>query len=115
MRSGIDFIGRAAVAAQQAGGVAKRLAGFTVDDPQVVLLGRETIYRNGHRVGWLSSGGFGHTLGQPVGYGYVRHPDGVTADWLTHGSYEFDVASVRVPARVSLQPLYDAGMARIKA
>jgi len=115
MRSGVDFIGRNAVAAQQAGGVAKRFAGFVVDDPQVVLLGRETIYRDGQRVGWLSSGGFGHTLGRPIGYGYVRNPAGVTADYLASGNYELDVASVRVPARLSLQPLYDPAMARIKA
>ena len=39
------------------------LAGFTVADPEVVLLGRETIYRDGKRVGWLSSGGWGYTVG----------------------------------------------------
>ena len=29
----------------------------------MVLLGRETIYRDGKRVGWLSSGGYGYTVG----------------------------------------------------
>ena len=53
-------------------GVAKRLAGFTTD-PAVVLLGRETIYRDGERVGWLSSAGFGYTIDRSIGYGYVRH------------------------------------------
>ncbi len=115
MKSGISFLGREAVAAQQAGGVKKRLAGFMVDDAAVVLLGRETIYRNGERAGWLSSGGFGYTLGKPVGYGYVRHPDGVTEDFVRSGQYELEVASVRVPATVSLIPFYDPSMARVKA
>jgi sarcosine dehydrogenase len=115
MKSGVDFIGRDAIAAQLAGGVKKRLAGFTVDDPSVILLGRETIYRNGARVGWLSSGGFGHTVGKPIGYGYVRNADGVTEDYMTSGSYELEVASERVPATLHLGALYDPAGARIKA
>ncbi|MDT8855590.1 aminomethyltransferase family protein [Paracoccaceae bacterium Fryx2] len=114
MKSGIPFMGREAVAAQLAGGVKKRLAGFTVDDPAVILLGRETVTRNGERVGWLSTGGFGHTIGKPIGYGYVRHPGGVTEDFLTSGSYELEVASERVPARLHLAPLYDPGNARVR-
>ncbi len=115
MKSGVPFRGRAAVAAQLAGGVKKRLAGFTVADPSVILLGRETIYRDGARVGWLSSGGYGHSLGQPIGYGYVRHPGGVDAAFLTAGSYELEVASERVPALLHLGALYDPRNARIKA
>jgi 4-methylaminobutanoate oxidase (formaldehyde-forming) len=115
IKSGVDFIGRDAVAAQLAGGVKKRLAGFTVDDPSVILLGRETIYRNGERVGWLSSGGFGHTIGKPVGYGFVRHKDGVSEDYMTSGSYELEVASERVLANLHLGALYDPAGARIKA
>ncbi|MEI6099376.1 MAG: FAD-dependent oxidoreductase, partial [Alphaproteobacteria bacterium] len=72
MKSGQPFLGRAALEAQVRNGVPKRLATFVVDDPAVVLLGRETIYRDGVRVGWLSSGGFGHTVGKPIGLGYVR-------------------------------------------
>src|SRR3546814_5847275 len=72
------------------------LACFTVDDPEVVLLGRETIYRDGQRVGWLTSAGFGHTVGKPIGYGYLRNPAGVDEAYLTAGSYELEVASERV-------------------
>ncbi|MBK5947185.1 FAD-dependent oxidoreductase [Rhodobacter veldkampii DSM 11550] len=114
MKSGIPFKGREAVAAQLAGGVKKRLAGFAVDDPEVVLLGRETIYRDGQRVGWLSSGGFGHTLGRPVGYGYVRNPEGVSEDYILSGRYELEVASVLVPCTVSLEPFFDPKMTRVK-
>ncbi|MGL6209487.1 MAG: GcvT family protein, partial [Paracoccaceae bacterium] len=63
VKSGVPFLGRDVVVLQLAGGVKKRLAGFTVDDPGVILLGRETILRDGVRVGWLSSGGYGHTVG----------------------------------------------------
>lgn len=115
LKSGMDFIGRAAVLAQRESGVKKLLAGFSVADPEVVLLGRETIYRDGKRVGWLSSGGFGHTLGLPIGYGYVRHALGVTPEFVTSGQYELEVASERVPAKVQLGAFYDPQNLAIKA
>jgi len=114
MKSGLPFLGREAVAAQLAGGVTKRLAGFTVDDPAVILLGRETIYRDGLRVGWLSSGGFGHTLGKPIGYGYVRNAGGVTEDWMKSGRYTLEVASERVPCQIHAAPLYDPSDLRVR-
>lgn len=108
------FRGRAALQAQVSGGVGKLLACFTVDDPSVTLLGRETIYRDGQRVGWLASGGYGHTVGQSIGYGFVRIKN-VTEDFVLSGKYELDVAAVRVPATVHLAPLYDPKGGRIRA
>ncbi len=113
MKSGVPFLGRATVAAQLAGGVKKRLATFTAA-PEVILLGRETIYRDGVRVGWLSSGGHGHTVGQSVGMGYVRRPEGVTDDFVLSGRYELEVASERVPAQVHMTPLYDPQNVRVR-
>lgn len=114
LRKDIDFKGRAAAEKQKAEGVKKMLACFTVD-PEVVLLGRETIYRNGERVGWLSSGGFGHTCGQSIGLGYVRNPDGVDEDYVLGGTYELEVATKRVKADVHLRALYDPKMVKVKA
>jgi 4-methylaminobutanoate oxidase (formaldehyde-forming) len=82
------------------------LAGFTVD-PGVVLLGRETIYRDSERVGWLASGGFGYTIGRSIGYGYVRRAAGVDRDFVLSGDYELEVAGDRVPAQVFLDPIHD--------
>ncbi|HEX7391180.1 MAG TPA: glycine cleavage T C-terminal barrel domain-containing protein, partial [Acidiphilium sp.] len=87
----------------------------TVDDPSAVLIGRETILRNGERIGWLSSGGFGHTVGLSIGFGYVRNPEGVTDEFLNSGSYALEIATETVPCRLHLAPLYDPAMARIKA
>ena len=91
------------------------LAGFSAD-PSIVLLGRETIYRDGKRVGWLSSGGYGYTIGRSIGYGYVRDAqNGVDRDSVLSGRYELEVATMRVPAEVFLDPLYDPMMSRIKS
>ncbi|GHC26245.1 4-methylaminobutanoate oxidase (formaldehyde-forming) [Gemmobacter caeni] len=114
LKKDIPFRGREAVAAQRASGVCKMMATFTTS-PDIILSGRETIYRDGQRVGWLSSGGFGHTLGRSIGMGYVRNPEGVSADYVLSGRYELEVATIRVPAEVSLAPLYDPKMARVKA
>ncbi len=115
LKSNIPFLGREAILAQRENGVAKMLAGFTVADRDVVLLGRETIYRNGERVGWLSSGGWGYTLDTNIGYGYVRNKVGVDRDYVLSGEYELEVATERVPCDVSMDPLYDPGMERVKA
>ena len=80
LKSNTPFLGREALEAQAAKPLPRLLAGFTAD-PSVVLLGRETIYRDGKRVGWLTSGGYGYTVGRSIGYGYVRDPEnGVDRD-----------------------------------
>ena len=114
-RTDKPFKGRDAIVAQQASGVNKRLACFTIDDSQQVLLGRETILRNGEPVGWLSSAGFGHHVGKHIGYGYVRHPSGVDNDYILNGQYQLEVATNLVDCQVHLSPLYDASMSRIKS
>ncbi|WP_428540171.1 GcvT family protein [Profundibacter sp.] len=113
LKGNTPFKGREAAQAQADSGVKKMMACFTCD-PDVVLLGRETIYRNGERVGWLTSGGFGYTVDKSIGYGYIRNPDGVTRDYIMEGSYELEVATDRVPCTVHMTPLYDAKMERIK-
>jgi sarcosine dehydrogenase len=113
--SNTPFLGRDALTAQEGQPLTKRLVGFTLDDPGIVLLGRETILRNGEPVGYLTSGGFGYTLGKGIGYGYVRNPDGVGDDWLAEGSYELVIAMERSPAQIALGPLYDPQNLRVKS
>jgi sarcosine dehydrogenase len=114
MKSGLPFQGREGLEAAAGAPLPRLLAGFIVEDPDVVLLGRETIFRDGERVGWLTSGGFGYTLGRPVGYGYIRRAEGVDAAFALSGSYELEVAGERTPAQVSLEPFYDPTGARVR-
>ncbi len=109
------FLGREALVEQRQTGLKRRLACFTTDDNDVVLLGRETIYRNGERVGWLTSGGYGYTVDRSIGYGYVRNPAGVDREYLRTGDYELEVASRRVPASIHFGPLYDPRNERIRS
>jgi len=113
-KKNIDFIGKQALLAQREAPLTKRLMMFSADDPDAHLLGRETIYRDGERVGWLSSAGYGHTLGKEVGLGYVRSGDGVSDDYLSSGCYELEVAARRVPAEIHLETPVDPSNKRIK-
>lgn len=115
LKTDTPFLGREALEKQAAGGLKKKFAFFTVDDPDGVLLGRETIYRDGERVGWLTSGGFGHTVGHGIGMGFVRRRNGVDRDFLLGGRYELEVACDRVPAKLQLGPVYDPKSLRVRA
>ena len=109
------FIGREAMERLANSVQVKRLACFTCEDPNVILLGRETILRNGDQVGYLTSGGFGYTVGKPIGYGYVRRTEGVTREYLAEGRYELIVANERVPCTYHDGALYDPANSRVKA
>ncbi|MBV9569542.1 MAG: FAD-dependent oxidoreductase, partial [Hyphomicrobiales bacterium] len=109
------FLGRDALLEKRKVPLARKLAIFTVDDAQIILLGRETIIRNGEPVGWLTSGGWGYTVGTNVGLGYVRSAKGVTDAFLAEGDYRLEVAGEEVPARFHARPLYDPTGSRPRA
>jgi 4-methylaminobutanoate oxidase (formaldehyde-forming) len=111
----VSFLGGNALVRQKSQGTIRRLAGFTVEDPGVVLHGRETILRNGQRVGWLTSGGWGYTTEKNIGYGYVGNSDRVDMAFLRSGDYELEVATEQVPATLHLRPLYDPAAERVKS
>jgi 4-methylaminobutanoate oxidase (formaldehyde-forming) len=46
--------------------------------------------------------------------GYVRASDVIDRDYVLDGTYELEVATERVPAKVTLNPLYDPKMVRVK-
>lgn len=114
MRANVPFLGREALEKAQRDPLRKRLAGFAVEDPGAVLVGRETILRDGAPVGYLTSGGYGYTVGKALGYGYVRHAAGVSDDWLAQGRYDLVVAGEVMPARLSLEPFHDPAGTRVR-
>jgi sarcosine dehydrogenase len=115
LKSSTDFIGRAALQAASNKPLTKRFMGFSVDDPDAVLVGRETILRNGEFAGYLTSGGYGYTLGKSVGFGYLRNADGVSDEYLTSGKYEVVVANETKPAKLEMIAMYDPTNSRVKS
>ncbi len=114
MRTNRAFLGREALQRLADAPLKKRFAGFTLDDADAVLVGRETVLRDGKPVGYLTSGGYGYTIGKGVGYGYVRNEAGVSDDFLRSGRYELVVANEVYPAKIGLRPFYDPANARVK-
>jgi sarcosine dehydrogenase len=109
-----DFMGRAALEAKQGKPQTKMLVGFTTEREDVVLVGRETILRDGKLAGYLTSGGYGYTILKPIGLGYVRNADGVDENYVMSGKYELVVAQERVKATAHLKPMYDPANAKVK-
>lgn len=108
-----DFLGRNALLQQRKKGIGKRLACFSAA-PEVILLGGETIYRDGAPVGWLTSCDYGYSVKKSIGYGYVRHPQVDDMNFLKRGCYELEVVSERVPCEIHLESLYDPTMIRVR-
>jgi len=106
MKSNTDFKGRSAIKAQQENGVKKIMATFTCDG-DVMLFGRETLFRNGERCGWLSSAGFGHTVQKSIGLGYIRSSQVIDKDFVLAGEYELEVATQRIRCDVTMSALVD--------
>ncbi len=117
MNKPIPFIGFDAIARQRESGSwkGKRLVQFLLQDPEVVLYHHEPILRDGRVVGHLTSGNYGHTLGGSVGLGYVYEAEGVTAEYLSGGTFEIEVGGGRVPAHASLRSMYDPRAERMRA
>jgi sarcosine dehydrogenase len=114
LKTDVDFVGRAALQAKQGQALTKMLTGFTTEREDIVLVGRETILRNGKFAGYLTSGGYGYTVGKPIGMGYVRNAEGVDAEYVLAGNYELVVAQERVKAVAHLHAVYDPENSRVR-
>jgi len=110
------FIGREAVLKQKASGPLKRrLAQILVKNPEPMLFHAEIVKRNGKELGYVRAGAYGHTLGGAVGLAMLEAGEPTGATYINEGVWTVDIAGKTYPADVSLKPLYDPEMKRIKA
>jgi 4-methylaminobutanoate oxidase (formaldehyde-forming) len=101
-----DFIGRDALARIKSEGPRRRLCVFLLDDFAAVY-GGEAIWRDGKVLGVTSSGGFGHTVGKPIVFGYVP------ATEAGHADYEIEAFGRRYAAKRVAGTPYDPKRTRI--
>jgi 4-methylaminobutanoate oxidase (formaldehyde-forming) len=112
---GSDFIGReACIARRKNTEFKKRLIQILLKDPEPLMVHSEIVLRNGEPVGDVRAASYGHSLGASVGLAMVRG-DPVDADYLEGGDWAVDIAGRVYPAVVSLRPMYDPGMARVRS
>jgi 4-methylaminobutanoate oxidase (formaldehyde-forming) len=111
----VPFIGREALLTQRGRSLSKRLVQFKLVDSEPLLFHDEPIVMAGERIGLLTSGSYGHTLGAAIGMGWVRHPDGITPELLRATRFEIEIAGDHYPAEASLRAFYDPAGERMRA
>jgi sarcosine dehydrogenase len=105
----VPFIGQEALRSAKGRKLERRIAAFTIEDPEAIAYGGELVLREGAPAGEITSAAYGHALGRSVALGLVRAPaDGeIDAKWLRGGAWHLDIAGVRCAVQVSLSAPYD--------
>ena len=94
-----DFVGREALEGLRGLPRDRRSVSLLLEDPATMLWHGEPVWVDGRPVGHVTSGGYGYTLGAPVGLAWT-HGD-------VPGHAEVSVRGRMVGATLSLEPLYD--------
>ncbi|KAH8690147.1 dimethylglycine dehydrogenase precursor [Talaromyces proteolyticus] len=105
-----DYVGKAALQRRYQDAVpspSRRLRCLTVEDRRSVLLGKEPIFHKNKAVGYVTSAGFGYTIGKPIAYGWLP------SDVQQGEAVEIEYFGRRIKARVTVEPLYDSQMRRL--
>ena len=79
-----------------------------------MLFHAEIVKRNGKPVGYVRAGSYGHTLGGAVGLAMIEAGEPCDPTYLKSGEWTVEIANIDYPAMVSLKPLYDPEMRKIK-
>ena len=109
-----EFVGKAAAEAERDTGPARRLVPLVIDSPAIDgepidVSNDEAILRDGTAVGYVSSGGYAHHVGQSMAMGYVP-----TAMAATDERFDVEILGEMFPARVQTTPLYDPNGGRMR-
>ncbi len=107
-----DFIGIEAARKEKASGGSLRRVSMVVDATDADVLGDEPIWHQGEVIGWVTSGGFGHSVGLSLAQGYV--PVAAAAD-LAPSAFEIEILGERRPARIIAEPPFDPQGLRMRS
>ena len=104
-----DFVCRPAYEAELSdGGPKRRLVTLVVEpdpDHPADVIGDEPIWHDDTVVGWVTSGGYGHSVGQSIALGYV--PVELAGAEGAGDGFEVEIVGRRRPARLQPEPLHD--------
>ena len=105
-----DFIGREALANQKEAGTKQKLCCIAISDSRTIALGKEPIRAGDKIISWVTSGGYGYSVGMSMAYAYLPIEYSKPGTAL---SIEF--FGTQVDAEVVKSPLWDPKGERIKA
>lgn len=105
----VDFTGREAIEKQRALGATQRLVQVKLrrgeGEPIRLVHHNEPVFRDGERVGYITGGMFGHTVGAAVGMAIaIRGDQKVTSEWINDAEWSVELPGGMVPADVQLRP-----------
>ena len=104
-----NYVGKQALEQRTAQPPATRLRCLTIDDGTSMVLGKEPVFINGERAGYVTSAAYGHTVRKAVAYAWLP---GTVADGDT---VQIEYFGRRVDATVVPEPLVDPEMKKIRA
>ena len=105
-----SFIGKDAAVRAKQKGPCEVLTTLIVDATDTDCTGGEPVFHNDKYLGYVSSGGFGHTVGQSIALAYLP-PDAV----VDGAEFTVEILGERHKVSVSTQPLYDPKGSRMRS
>ncbi|HWT30589.1 MAG TPA: FAD-dependent oxidoreductase [Propylenella sp.] len=105
-----DFIGKSFAIAERDRGPARKLVTLVVATEDVDCVADEPIFADGKCVGYVTSGGYGHSVGKSLAMGYV--PASLAADGTP---LQVELLGSFYDATVTARPSYDPDGARMRA
>jgi len=102
-----EFIGRAA-AIQAKDTITCRLCCLVLANPSTIVMGKEPILVDGQVVGYVTSAGYGYSVGRSIAYGYL--PVGLAEPGTSVTIEYFDEGHA---ATVAAEPLFDPERQRL--
>lgn len=105
-----DYIGHKAVKEKLDNGVKIKLSYLSIDAPHLDVIGQEPVYFEGRIVGSVTSGGFGHHVGENLAFAYVEEP--LAAAGI---QFEVEMLGVRYAAKVLAEPIYDPANVKMRS
>ena len=104
-----DFVGREAAEKLRDQPCSHVLATLVVDALDADAVGDEPVLSDDRVVGFVTSGGYGHTVGKSIALAYLE-PDLAMPD----AALAVEILGERRAARVAPEPLYDPSGARMR-
>jgi dimethylglycine dehydrogenase len=104
-----DFIGRDAVLAAQGEPPPMKLVLLQIDSPEADATGYEPIHHGGRRIGYITSGAYGHHVRQSLALAYVDTDMCATRDPLS-----VTIIGKPCSARILPAPPYDPGGLKLR-
>jgi glycine cleavage system aminomethyltransferase T/glycine/D-amino acid oxidase-like deaminating enzyme len=104
-----EFLGREALLRLNERGPERRLRCLTLQDPSVVLMGKEPLLDGDRVLGYVTSAGYGYTVDRSIIYGYLP-----TAYATPGTAVEVQYFGRRHAAIVRADPLYDPRGLRVR-